>query len=394
MKRRWGLWFLLGLTAASLAACGQPAAVPAADLEVESQREVELAEGRIVSLSPDGKWLLVEKQPLLCIHDVESLAQHSCTETPVGIDLQHAAWSPDSTRVAFTENVFRHFRDSDVWVWQALDGTLNNLTDDGFEDDILGIPAGATVWVDAIPAWSPDGKTLVFARTTLTDRGWGATVLCRISAEGGKTEDLVTVSDSPVVVWGGMRWLEDGRSIVLTMAGSQLDSPENGLWIVGRDGSDLRRIFTPDPKLSGIVLLGVSARKNTALIQYQAAMYGGPEPGVPFVFLVDLETGEAVPLMPPEGPGVEFISSPPNATFSPDGSKVLYTTNVQADPDGAWLVVRDVAGGEDHVLLKYDAPLGISQDQGRGLNWAANNRIHLSVNPFGVRGLLVELGEK
>ena len=82
------------------------------------------------------------------------------------------------------------------------------------------------------------------------------------------------------------------------------------------------------------------------------------------------------------------------ATFSPDGSKVLYTTYMQADPRGAWLVVRDVAGDDDHVLLKYEAPIGISQDQGLGLSWAANGRIHVLVNPLGVRGLLVQLGEE
>src|SRR5258706_4047664 len=73
--------------------------------------------------------------------------------THLGVDVAAAAWRPDSGALALTAN--SHQRDeylyerADLWVVD-LNGQIRRLTDDGYEYDS--------------PAWSPDGRSLVFRR--------------------------------------------------------------------------------------------------------------------------------------------------------------------------------------------------------------------------------------
>ena len=73
--------------------------------------------------------------------------------TELGVDVIAAAWRPDSAALALIAD--SHQRDeysyerADLWVVD-LQGQIRRLTDDGFEYDS--------------PAWSPDGRSLVFRR--------------------------------------------------------------------------------------------------------------------------------------------------------------------------------------------------------------------------------------
>jgi hypothetical protein len=74
-------------------------------------------------------------------------------------------------------------------------------------------------------------------------------------------------------------------------------------------------------------------------------------------------------------------------------SEVLYVTRWWGDAEEAHLIVRDVAGREDHVLLTYDAPLGSRRGVGLGLDWARRDLVHVSADPVAIRGLLIQLGK-
>ena len=106
--------------------------------------------------------------------------------TKLGIDVATAAWRPDSGALALVAD--SHQRDeysyerADLWTVD-LQGQIRRLTDDGYEYDS--------------PAWSPDGRWLVFRRrqglnqVIQARQNHGAAVdLYRMPAEGGPMTNL------------------------------------------------------------------------------------------------------------------------------------------------------------------------------------------------------------
>lgn len=111
--------------------------------------------------------------------------------TKLGVDAREPAWRPDSAAFALIAD--SHQRDEysyerpDLWTVD-LEGQTRRLTDDGFEYDS--------------PAWSPEGRTLVFRRRqSLTQiiqskQKHGAAVdLYRMPAAGGEMTNLTAEWD-------------------------------------------------------------------------------------------------------------------------------------------------------------------------------------------------------
>jgi len=386
-----------------LAACGgggggaalkdpPSASKPAADLRMTSHREIKTQGARPISLSPDGRWLLVDQGGVPCMYDTAPLTLKFCVdESDIhGMDDQSVAWSPDGARVAFTENFFQHMNDSDLWVLEVEGEKLANLTDDSVERLSFGAQSEGDPLVDVLPTWSPDGKKLLFARSAQKDGEWAGTVLYRISASGGKPERLQTIDpEMPGAVWPSMRWTRDGKKIVYTVYRRQHDDPNSGVWIAERDGKNPRHVlgFT-DEEMGMPVLLDVSAQGDKALVWYAegSARYASGY-NVSYYVLLDLETGDVEPLKQASSEEPEFYS-PMTAVFAPDGSKLLYTYR---DIGGEFrLAVRDVEGGPENVLTTSEEMLGYSADMGLGLDWASDDTVYVGTPPSS--GLLISLG--
>src|SRR5262245_9924604 len=73
--------------------------------------------------------------------------------TKLGVDVQSAAWRPDSGALVIEANHSQRdeyqYERSDLWI-VSLDGTIKRLTDDGYNH--------------SAPVWSPDGKAIFFHR--------------------------------------------------------------------------------------------------------------------------------------------------------------------------------------------------------------------------------------
>ena len=150
--------------------------------------------------------------------------------------LRHVAatnpkWSPDGRRIAFTrrEDVggeYTKFSEDDVFVMDA-DGTdLRQLT-----PDRAGIHAGQ-------PAWSPDGRSLVFVRgasvpSALVVRPGSLFVM---NADGSDMRRLTRN-------WldAGPAWSPDGREIVFNRSRS-FTSPSRGIWTMSAVGGRPREL--------------------------------------------------------------------------------------------------------------------------------------------------------
>jgi len=175
----------LALVAASAFIGGNALALPMAQdggPRVVDERAVDLEDGRIRALSPDGRRLLVERGKRICVYDAGTLAEPTCVAWPgEQLDFTSFVWSPDGERVAFTEDAYRFFVDGDVWVMEAATGRLTNLTDDGV-DGGLTFEEDVPQRIDTVPAWSPDGTELVFARGTMEGMRLGSPPMAAIRA--------------------------------------------------------------------------------------------------------------------------------------------------------------------------------------------------------------------
>src|SRR5262249_27127394 len=166
-----------------------------------------IPDGETLALSHDGRWLAVWSRAgtnaAICAFDAATLTEHRCAAVPrVSIAADSVAWSPDGTRLAFTESALRELRESDIWVAGFATGTATDLTDDGV-GKLIGAPAGTPL--DLAPAWSPDGMELAFSRTVKSGEDAAGedivqTALYRIPAAGGEPRQVVKVADSRVAV--------------------------------------------------------------------------------------------------------------------------------------------------------------------------------------------------
>jgi Tol biopolymer transport system component len=382
---------LLLIVAAILASCtpqvapAMPSPVPAAALATGDTRTLDLPRGKVISRSPDGRWLAAEQGQELCIYHTATLAEQRCLQFEAGpIDSQHLAWSPDGLRIAFTEHAFLFAIDADLWVLNLVDGILTNRTDDGVSGRLRPDQADEQAQLDTLPSWSPDGDTLLFSRVPAD---LGRTEIYQIGADDGAPTPLLTASSTHpfALVAPPVRSVE-GRIVYALWVGAAGD-PANGLWVAEQHGRDATQIAFPADRLSGPLRpLGVSADGTQALILDSAATTASADASGAPLLLLDLNQGSVEPLRPATGatPGDAQVVK---AILSPDRTKLLY---VYRDGAAAHLAVRDLAGANEQRLLSDEtSAIGFVPTSGLGLDWAIDNTIFVATGPQG--GLLIDL---
>ncbi len=80
-------------------------------------------------LAPDGSRFAYLKANGLCLYSLAG-EQGDCVslDRDIHIDAETVQWSPDSTKLAFSENFLITFRDSDIWLYDIATNTLKDLT--------------------------------------------------------------------------------------------------------------------------------------------------------------------------------------------------------------------------------------------------------------------------
>jgi Tol biopolymer transport system component len=289
-------------------------------------------------LSPDGKrLLLMVARP--CVTELDGSGEQCVDRDKVGADLTNATWSPDATKLAFTDDFWRAFREPDVWVFDVATGDLRNLTDDGVDEyDLSGPNEGALI--DVLPSWSPDGETIRFAR----GRADGESMeLMAMPAGGGEASVLREVRCAPTALIG-LVW--SGSRVAWTCG---IDAPE--VFLGDHTGDDADRAL-PGKTGEDRMLLSFSPDGQWLLVD-SATPYGllsSPEGGQARV--VPAEGGDPVPVA--DG----AVGYP---TWSPGGHALAYVDlpnklNVVAEP-----------GGEPRELRRAEIGFGAPDD--RRLGW-------------------------
>lgn len=125
-------------------------------------------------ISPDGTllyWWQFERDEEtnnLCHAPLADPTTPVCVPMPENaVIVTQPTWSPDGQWIAFTEDPFIRFHESDIWLVNAQTGETHDLTDDG----VLGshFNEEAPYNLDYLPMWRPDGS-LYFFRVVSSER--------------------------------------------------------------------------------------------------------------------------------------------------------------------------------------------------------------------------------
>ena len=256
-----------------------------------------------------------------------------------------AAWSPDGKHLAFS-----------LLKWWGGSGTRGHVY--VVNADGTGMHA-LRACNCAQFAWSPNG-----ARLALVDAGKGGDLL-RLShgwLDTYRVNGEVEHRTSIPIWFSSPSWAQDGASIYF----SELHSSADWLYMVGADGSGLRRMGTMpvsqdgvvewSPSHSGVIHDEYDQRRNV-LNEYvdnpigpSYADYGREHPRL-------IRRSGCI------GPGQDAGVPCGGPIWSPDGTRILYTDTV-----GVWTV--DAHGS--HPTLVFRWPAGT--EFGGGIFWSKDGR--------------------
>lgn len=343
-------------------------------------REFSVEDGRLLGLSPDGtRYAVAIQSTALCVYNAETLEEVSCGSLQAleaGLRYEDVVWSPDSTRLAFAEQSFRLGEDGDLWVMDARDGTITNVTDDGYSGPIVPVDGtkldGISFFVDVAPAWTPDSQYITFSRSGWINGERTGNDLAQVVATGGEVKTLATVSDTePGVVYLRAGWAPDGQTYYFSLTHVDPSDPENGIWTYDPTTGQLAQLATADtPDLGPLALLQVSPAGDRLLAWYPEA-FARFSVQKELLRLVATATGALQPVALPV-PGTPF---PGNTigTFSPDGRALLLLQRVVSSRYQLW--VTDLATTTQTLLL--DNLDNAADEPGLTPSWGANGNVAL-----------------
>ncbi|HSF19623.1 MAG TPA: winged helix-turn-helix domain-containing protein [Vicinamibacteria bacterium] len=254
------------------------------------------------------------------------------------------AWSPDGRLLAFSD------RESDsesfgIYLLAAENGEKRKLI----------APEGQH-WGDKDPAFSPDGRWVLFTRSV----SMNTQDVYRVRVEGGEPERLT--SDGREV--RGAAFTRDGAGIVVSSA----RSGSLGLWRIPFEGPSVRLVFegktprAPELGARGEILFEERWRDTDV----DAFALGAPE-----------ATTE---------PLVSSTYEDREPALSPDASRVAFVSTRSGSPE---LWVSDAAGGEAKRLTSFGGPdVGAPSwsPDGRSIVFDARPEGHADVYSISIEG--------
>ncbi|HEX5828727.1 MAG TPA: hypothetical protein VFY23_14465 [Candidatus Limnocylindrales bacterium] len=246
---------------------------------------------------------------------------HSPTRTVPGGDQTNPDWSPDGSRLVFAVASGSH---ENLWVVNA-DGTGARL---------LADCTGECANLDD-PAWSPDGRSVLYSRNGTDAAGEVVSSLEQVDVASGASEVLVRAE--PGHFYAGQRWSPDGKSIVLEVV--ELTGPDASSDV---EDVSLAVIDVDSPTPEGRELLGSKRFPETAAWSPDGSLivFGALEaPG---------QSGTSLYAIKPDGTGLRQLTRDVRSThpeLSRDGSAVLFAATMPGR-DSTVLAQVPLDGGE------------------------------------------------
>ncbi len=345
-----------------------PVVYDVAGLKVASTLAIDVLSGPANSgtyLAPDGEHFAALRGPSFCIY--AGTEQQNCIDLEASIgrlESETPRWSPDSRYLVFTEDFFRLLVDPDIWVWDTVENTIADITDDGNSNNLLS--AKGLGDIDVIPHWLPDGRIL-FLRYTRADSEFAPPDVYVINADGSGLEQLGTLSSLDPVAIYQIDVSADHIAFIYFPAGK---SSLTGVWISDLDGGNARQIRYID-RSKGLLPASVdlSPDGRYVLVNLQSNFQPSSQPEDSLAQVIDVASGELL-LIDPD----HFVSG---AGWSPEGSALSYIVTDGEGSDANGWYVTGAPGEPGDLLLPGDFALTTSRWQ-QSIGWGANNAVLLA----------------
>jgi Tol biopolymer transport system component len=227
----------------------------------------------------------------------------------------YSDWSPDSSRLVVSMCGCVEDRNFDIYVMDADGGNQIQLTASPARDDS--------------PAWSPDGKRIVFVRDEddpgVILLGRGNPEITMMNADGSAQTRLTNVAGEDI--WP--QWSPDGKRIAFVSDRDSTGGATDDLYKINLDGS-------------GLVRLTIAA---TPRISNQSGVWSPDGKQIAYVSIRDRNAD--IYVMNADGSGQRRLTLNPGAdnqpAWSPDGKKIAFVS-VRNDDTDVYVMNADGSG--------------------------------------------------
>jgi hypothetical protein len=363
------------------------------EIKIVDQIKLEIENGYISSISPNGDWLLIHKQneediDEFCIYGSRPLDEIYCVNFDVNISTReyhiYSIWSPDSNNILF--RILDANPDSptpnSIQILSVKDAVLQDMTmslilDNGF--DFL--------------TWMNDNESFIYSTKYIDDEEIGGAIVYKFEIGSGKSEELFieTFDSFPGSISPGKMWTTDDMQTMIYSVVVMSD-PMGGAILRATTAEDgySREILVPfgGQELGIPSLRDVTNQWDYALITH-GKLFGSITRDTPFS-LLNLNNGESNSLgkLDPIGErnypqGLMYFE---DAAFSPDGSKIVRM--YRDDSDELRLTIYQIDGGFEYDIWDPDFPeFGLRSPI--YISWTGSNTI-IIVTIYGSYLLLLE----
>lgn len=269
------------------------------------------------------------------------------------------AWSPDGSRIIFSNSGSYRLPgpllpSGPIWIADVQTGHVAPLT--GSSEPCNAGSREACIF-DSAPAWSPDGRSIAFVRTTNPGRPGAATDLVRVEADGSDPRVLSECVSNDQCRQGPVVWSPDGRLVAYI---DRYDRPALHL-VDPTDGGDTQIPLPPPVGYASNLLWSPDGTRLAFLAEGRRSD----------LFLVDSATREvrtAATGLTSEGDlawlpsgAIEVTdSATPTPTVSPHVTATIpvgsFPRDIAVGAGAVWVSVNDFTEGEPetHSVVRID----------------------------------------